>query len=193
MCSALSESMFVNLKSVYIVLGLHVWNLRMRADSAFILEYILTCHSVNFGRLVLVHGVMLPFCQPSLSISINIEVCHLILQVLCVTCQMPTKPPISWFCIEESHVCWIKKMQTLVTILALTFGFISILPSTGKLDKGAVLKAICSGYQETTDPPVCLSDQVETNECLNNNGGCWMSGNITACKVCSANLFLGGL
>lgn len=67
---------------------------------------------------------------------------------------------------------------------------VPILPSTGKLDKGAVLKAICSGYKETTDPPVCLSDQVETNECLINNGGCWMSGNITACKVCSANLFV---
>lgn len=26
----------------------------------------------------------------------------------------------------------------------------------GKLDKGAVLKAVCSGFQETTDPPVCL-------------------------------------
>ena len=84
-------------------------------------------------------------------------------------------------------------MQTLVMILGLTSGFVSILSSTGKLDKGAVLKAICSGYQETTDPPVCLSDQVETNECLNNNGGCWKSGNITACKVCSTNLFLGGL
>jgi len=71
-----------------------------------------------------------------------------------------------------------------------TRGDVTILPTLiinqhqyrGKLDKGAVLKAICSGYQETTDPPVCLSDQVETNECLNNNGGCWMSGNITACK-----------
>lgn len=30
--------------------------------------------------------------------------------------------------------------------------------SSGKLDKGAVMKAICSGFQETTDPPVCLSE-----------------------------------
>lgn len=29
---------------------------------------------------------------------------------------------------------------------------------SGKLDKGAVMKAICSGFQETTDPPVCLSE-----------------------------------
>lgn len=27
----------------------------------------------------------------------------------------------------------------------------------GKLEKGAVLKAICSGFEETTDPAVCLS------------------------------------
>jgi hypothetical protein len=29
---------------------------------------------------------------------------------------------------------------------------------TGKLEKGAVLKAICSGFEETTEPAVCLSD-----------------------------------
>lgn len=28
---------------------------------------------------------------------------------------------------------------------------------TGKLAKGAVLKAICSGFEETTEPAVCLS------------------------------------
>lgn len=27
----------------------------------------------------------------------------------------------------------------------------------GKLEKGAVLKAICSGFEETTEPDVCLS------------------------------------
>jgi len=88
----------------------------------------------------------------------------------------------------------------------------------GKLEKGAVLKAICSGFEETTEPAVCLSTgkflpffwlhrkctvdlfwcrpdsfqlvylfgtDVETNECLSNNGGCWQdtAANITACKV----------
>lgn len=28
---------------------------------------------------------------------------------------------------------------------------------SGKLDKGAVLKAICSGFEETTEPAVCLT------------------------------------
>lgn len=28
---------------------------------------------------------------------------------------------------------------------------------SGKLEKGAVLKAICAGFEETTEPAVCLS------------------------------------
>ncbi|KAJ8763482.1 hypothetical protein K2173_002365 [Erythroxylum novogranatense] len=71
-------------------------------------------------------------------------------------------------------------------------GDVTILPTIvvnnrqyrGKLEKGAVLKAICAGFEETTEPAVCLSDDVETNECLENNGGCWKDkiANITACK-----------
>ncbi|KAL8214820.1 hypothetical protein R6Q57_004269 [Mikania cordata] len=54
----------------------------------------------------------------------------------------------------------------------------------GLLDKNAVLKAICSGFKETTEPALCLSNEIETNECMINNGGCWMDkiANITACK-----------
>ncbi|KAJ3680952.1 hypothetical protein LUZ60_015441 [Juncus effusus] len=71
-------------------------------------------------------------------------------------------------------------------------GDVTILPTLvinnrqyrGKLDKGAVLKALCAGFRETTEPAVCLSEDVETNECLENNGGCWQdkSANVTACK-----------
>ncbi|KAF6143041.1 hypothetical protein GIB67_041109 [Kingdonia uniflora] len=71
-------------------------------------------------------------------------------------------------------------------------GDVTILPTLvinnrqyrGKLDKGAVLKAICSGFQETTEPSVCLTEGIETNECLENNGGCWQdkAANVTACK-----------
>lgn len=58
-------------------------------------------------------------------------------------------------------------------------GDVTILPTLvinnrqyrGKLDKAAVLKAICAGFQETTEPAVCLSEDIETNECRENNGG----------------------
>ncbi|KAK1291708.1 Vacuolar-sorting receptor 1 [Acorus calamus] len=71
-------------------------------------------------------------------------------------------------------------------------GDVTILPTIivnnrqyrGKLGKAAVLKAICAGFEETTEPAVCLSNDMETNECLNDNGGCWQdeASNITACK-----------
>ncbi|KAL7095102.1 hypothetical protein ACP275_10G003500 [Erythranthe tilingii] len=71
-------------------------------------------------------------------------------------------------------------------------GDVTILPTLvvnnrqyrGKLDKGAVLKAICSGFEETTEPTICLTTDMETNECMSNNGGCWhdKTSNITACR-----------
>lgn len=71
-------------------------------------------------------------------------------------------------------------------------GDVTILPTLvinnrqyrGKLDKGPVLKAICAGFKETTEPAVCLTEDIETNECLENNGGCWQDkvANVSACK-----------
>ncbi|KAG6476168.1 vacuolar-sorting receptor 6-like [Zingiber officinale] len=71
-------------------------------------------------------------------------------------------------------------------------GDVAILPTLvindvqyrGKLERTAVLKAICAGFEESTEPPVCLNPDIETNECLESNGGCWydLQLNITACK-----------
>ncbi|XP_010516663.1 PREDICTED: vacuolar-sorting receptor 5-like [Camelina sativa] len=54
----------------------------------------------------------------------------------------------------------------------------------GKLERTAVLKVICSGFKERTEPSICLNTDIETNECLEANGGCWQDkiSNITACK-----------
>ncbi|KAL0454310.1 UNVERIFIED_CONTAM: Vacuolar-sorting receptor 3 [Sesamum latifolium] len=53
-----------------------------------------------------------------------------------------------------------------------------------EIGKRCCLKALCAGFEETTEPSVCLTGDVETNECLENNGGCWQdtTANITACK-----------
>ncbi|XP_016484907.1 vacuolar-sorting receptor 6 [Nicotiana tabacum] len=71
-------------------------------------------------------------------------------------------------------------------------GDVTILPTMvvndvqyrGKLERAAVLKAICAGFKETTEPSICLSGDLETNECLERNGGCWRDpkSNVTACK-----------
>ncbi|XP_042433403.1 vacuolar-sorting receptor 6-like [Zingiber officinale] len=71
-------------------------------------------------------------------------------------------------------------------------GDVTILPTLvinniqyrGKLESKTVLKAICAGFKEATEPPVCLNQDMETNECLRSNGGCWQDpkSNITACK-----------
>ncbi|XP_010941716.1 vacuolar-sorting receptor 6 isoform X2 [Elaeis guineensis] len=73
-----------------------------------------------------------------------------------------------------------------------TRGDVTILPTLvinnvqyrGILERTAVLKAICAGFKESTEPPVCLSGDIETNECLESNGGCWqdLRLNITSCK-----------
>ncbi|KAL6196914.1 hypothetical protein ACLB2K_032527 [Fragaria x ananassa] len=71
-------------------------------------------------------------------------------------------------------------------------GDVTILPTLvinnvqyrGKLERTGVLKALCAGFKETTEPRICLNGDLETNECLERNGGCWLDnrGNLTACK-----------
>ncbi|KAG5562409.1 hypothetical protein RHGRI_005218 [Rhododendron griersonianum] len=71
-------------------------------------------------------------------------------------------------------------------------GDVTILPTLvvnnvqyrGKLERTAVLKAVCAGFKETTAPRICLTSDLETNECLERNGGCWMDSTtkISACQ-----------
>ncbi|KAF9595374.1 hypothetical protein IFM89_000292, partial [Coptis chinensis] len=51
----------------------------------------------------------------------------------------------------------------------------------GKLERTSVLKAVCAGFKETTDPPICLNGAVGPARCTMNNGGCW-SENVGECK-----------
>lgn len=54
----------------------------------------------------------------------------------------------------------------------------------GKLDNGAVLKSLCSAFVEGEEPSLCLAGSMETNECLDKNGGCWIHSNglVSACR-----------
>ncbi|KAJ4754886.1 Vacuolar-sorting receptor 7 [Rhynchospora pubera] len=86
-------------------------------------------------------------------------------------------------------------------------GDVSILPTLvinniqyrGKLESTAVLRAICAGFKESTEPHVCLTPDMETNECQDNNGGCWKDNksNVTACqdtyrgRICKCPLIKG--
>ncbi|XP_058197286.1 vacuolar-sorting receptor 6-like isoform X1 [Rhododendron vialii] len=86
-------------------------------------------------------------------------------------------------------------------------GDVTILPTLvvnnvqyrGKLERTAVLKAVCAGFKETTAPRICLTSDLETNECLERNGGCWMdsTNTISACqdtfrgRVCQCPLVRG--
>ncbi|KAL0909364.1 hypothetical protein M5K25_020223 [Dendrobium thyrsiflorum] len=89
----------------------------------------------------------------------------------------------------ENHV--LKKEQELQVGRGAR-GDVTILPTLvinniqyrGILERMAVLKAICAGFKESTEPPVCLSGDIETNQCLERNGGCWqdLRMNVTACK-----------
>ncbi|CAH8387828.1 unnamed protein product [Eruca vesicaria subsp. sativa] len=58
-----------------------------------------------------------------------------------------------------------------------------VIRSLGKLERSTLLKALCSKLHETTELPICLTEDIETNECLQINGGCWenKTTNITAC------------
>ena len=59
--------------------------------------------------------------------------------------------------VDNIEVC---PIYAFVIDIDMDFQFLKVLfnfVSAGKLEKGAVMKAICSGFEETTEPAVCLS------------------------------------
>lgn len=53
----------------------------------------------------------------------------------------------------------------------------------GALRTGAVLRALCSGYKEGTEPEACLRADVEVDECAAGKDSCWRdeANNASAC------------
>jgi len=52
----------------------------------------------------------------------------------------------------------------------------------GSLTPGGVLRALCSGFSEGTEPSTCLSGGLEVDECASGTHGCWTQGDtLTAC------------
>ncbi|CAL8466083.1 g5619 [Coccomyxa elongata] len=56
----------------------------------------------------------------------------------------------------------------------------------GRLDVSPVLRALCAGFSETTEPQVCLAGSLQEDDCKFSTHNCWTSGTgndaITACK-----------
>lgn len=52
----------------------------------------------------------------------------------------------------------------------------------GRLDAAPVLRALCSGFSEGTEPGLCLAGGLEVDECASGNHGCWTQGDLTACQ-----------
>lgn len=51
----------------------------------------------------------------------------------------------------------------------------------GTLTIGGVLRALCAGFAEGTEPPQCLVGGLERDECMMNTHDCWMHEQWTAC------------
>lgn len=53
----------------------------------------------------------------------------------------------------------------------------------GRLDAPSVLRALCSGFSETTEPSICTTGALEVNECENSKDDCWHGDRegLTAC------------
>eukprot|EP01026_Neomeris_dumetosa_P000808 TRINITY_DN10191_c0_g1_i1.p1 TRINITY_DN10191_c0_g1~~TRINITY_DN10191_c0_g1_i1.p1 ORF type:complete len:458 (-),score=60.17 TRINITY_DN10191_c0_g1_i1:59-1432(-) len=68
-------------------------------------------------------------------------------------------------------------------------GMITMLPTVvinaeqykGRLDPVGVQRAICAGFKEGTEPSMCLSSNIQTDDCTYDQKMCWQQDDISAC------------
>eukprot|EP01024_Parvocaulis_polyphysoides_P036186 TRINITY_DN321_c0_g1_i4.p1 TRINITY_DN321_c0_g1~~TRINITY_DN321_c0_g1_i4.p1 ORF type:complete len:716 (-),score=77.99 TRINITY_DN321_c0_g1_i4:294-2441(-) len=65
------------------------------------------------------------------------------------------------------------------TILLIPTVVINMDQYRGTLSSQAVLRGLCSGFQETTEPQVCLSSSIQKNECLDFKSVCSVNATCT--------------
>lgn len=51
----------------------------------------------------------------------------------------------------------------------------------GSLTAAGVLRAVCSGFAEGTEPATCLTGGLEVDECASGRHGCWTQDSLSAC------------
>lgn len=80
-------------------------------------------------------------------------------------------------------------------------GRVSYLPSIivngdqyrGRLERSSVLRALCAGFQENSEPGLCLADTMQTNECAGEDHGCWTNPNSAKESATCLDTFRGHL
>ena len=51
----------------------------------------------------------------------------------------------------------------------------------GRLEKLDIMRALCSGFSESSEPEACLAGSLQTDDCSAATDQCWHEGALTAC------------
>ncbi|KAK9112058.1 hypothetical protein Scep_019577 [Stephania cephalantha] len=96
------------------------------------------------------------------------------------------RPWIWWNYVTDFQGLNSTKLRNVWEILMLTL--IILFSKKSKMHRNVNERSCFEGhlfwFEEITEPSVCRTDDIQTNECMENNGGCWQdkAANITACK-----------
>lgn len=76
-----------------------------------------------------------------------------------------------------------RSQRSSVHVLLLPTVVINTNQYRGRLDVPSVTRALCAGFDEATEPDVCLSGSLQEDDCATSNHGCWKdaSGKWDAC------------